>query len=291
MTGTLYQSGRKDSFYATPPVSFEEIRGWIKDGGGEDGIGLGAVVEVDENDNVKRIAGELIMPGGKEAYRMGKDGVPHLITPEDEKKYKVTFAQVGHMAPEQTITLDVDSPADLKDKLQQKINEQFPEGKRDAYMIRVQGTFTDMDLRGVDTEDRDVAGLKEISDLINPPNAKQNHYQGEARDYRLVGVFSKQGAVENGVTFDDALHLHGIDDAKVPNAHQHGGHVTGFGPAQGVKVEIMPIGSWLLATREKAQAGQEKPPIKWVDKIRASGVANPMDILTPAQMPAAASSR
>ena len=79
MTGTLFQNGRKDSFFATPPVSFEEIRGWIKDGAGSDGVGIGAVVEVDDKDTVKRIAGELIMPGGGQAYMVGKDGVPRAV--------------------------------------------------------------------------------------------------------------------------------------------------------------------------------------------------------------------
>jgi alpha-acetolactate decarboxylase len=283
MSGTLFQNGRKDAFFTTPPVSFEEIRGWIKEGGGEDGIGLGAVVEVDENDKVKRIAGELVMPGGKEAYMMGKDGVPHLITPEDEKRYKVTFAQVGHMAPEQTIELDVNSPDDLKEKLQQKINELFPEGKRDTYMIRVDGNFSDMTLRGVDTQDRDVAALKEIPQLVTGDNAQENKAQTPA-EYRLIGVFSKKDTVENGVTFDDVLHLHGIDNSRDTKDHKHGGHVTGFG-ASHVKVEIMPIAKWLLATREKALEGQEKPTIKWVDKIRISAPASPADILTPTQIP------
>jgi alpha-acetolactate decarboxylase len=281
MVGTLYQNGRKDAFFATPPVSFEEIRGWIKDGSGQDGIGLGAVVEVDKDDKVVRVAGELIMPGGKEAYRIGKDGVPHPITPEDEKKYKVTFAQVGHMASEQTITLHVESPADLKEKLQQAINTALPEGKRDTYMVRITGEFTDMNLRGVDTQDRDVAGLKEIPQLTTGDNAHENSVKGNAK-YQLIGVYNKAGSVKGGVTFDDTLHLHGID-ATEGAAHKHGGHVMGFGPSQ-VSVEVMPIGKWLLATREKAQEGQ-KPEIKWVDKISYATAVPEDGILTPAQMP------
>lgn len=267
MTGTLFQNGAQSDFFATPVVSFEDIRGWIKTGGGEDGIGLGAVVEVDENDKVTRIAGELVMPGGAEAYLVGKDGVAHLITPDDEKKYKVTFAQVGCMpdTPPVHLELDIKGTDDLKRQLQKELGKRFKRGENESFMVRVDGEFSHMNLRGIDTENRDVGALNEIKQLVEGENAKQN-FNIYNKPYRLIGVYSKKGAVQSGVTFDDTLHMHAVETSPAGEGAQHGGHVMSFGVAH-VKVDVLPIGHWLQATREQAHAAGPAT-VGWVDKIR-----------------------
>lgn len=258
----LYQYGLagtpKDhrEFFQFPPVSLDEMRAWIKDGAGDDAIGLGAVV------NEKgTIVGELVMPGGKQAYMIGKDGQAKPV-PEN---YKVTFAQVGCMQPEQKVELDVMNKADL----QQKLATLLPEEKRGAYMVRLTGEFPDITFRTVDTNGEAVQTLPQ---LLDQKNSFTFDYH-DKKAYQLVGVFSKKNVVENGVTFDHALnpdgtpmvneilHLHGIDAT-----HHKGGHLNDFnGPAH-VAVQIMPITQWLTATREAAQA-QQPSAVTWKDRM------------------------
>ena len=250
-THTLYQYGLAGAapdhraFFRFPPVSLEEMRSWIKDGAGDDAIGLGAVV------NEKgMIVGELVMPGGKDAYMVGKDGHAKPV-PEN---YKVTFAQVGHMEPDRRIELDIANKADL----QKQIETLLPAADGGAYMVRVHGEFSAIQFRTVETQGK----VETLPELLNKENSFTFNYD-EKKPYSLVGVYSKKGATEPGVTFDNALHMHGLD-----NDHQKGGHVNDFAPAH-VTVEIMPIQQWLVATRAVAEA-KEAVSMSWEDKITNS---------------------
>lgn len=248
---TLYQYGIAGSgpenrkFFEMPPVSLDEMRAWMKEGAGADAIGVGAVVNEQGT-----IVGELVMPGGHDAYMIGEDGKAKPVP----ANYKILFAQIGHMEPQEPVTLTVTNKADL----QRQLTELLPPGQRDAYMVRVTGNFADIRFRTVDANGREITTMPQ---LVNPPTSFQFRYQN-AQPYQLVGFYSKKGMEEEGTTFDDALHLHGVDPV-----HRKGGHLNDFGNADGtiptqVKVEIMPIGSWLTATRLTAQ-GQQLPSATW----------------------------
>ena len=251
---TLYQYGAAGTpseyreFFKFPAISLDEMRSWIKDGAGDDAIGLGAVV------NAKgEIVGELVMPGGKDAYMVDKAGNA-MPVPAD---HKITFAQIGCMAPEIRAELDVTS----KDDLQAKLAALLPEGKRDAYMVRVTGALPNVEFRTVDTQGKTIDTLP---GLLSKETSFTKTYTDD-KNYQLVGLYSKKDAVESGVTFDDVLHLHGLDQE-----HHQGGHLNNFSGNTHVTVELMPITEWLTATREAAQAqGQEAIPasISWADRM------------------------
>ena len=247
---TLYQYGHAGpppqhcEFFQTPPVSLDEMRRWMNEGAGENAIGLGGVVDA-RGSNI----GELVMLGTKLAYMVGRDGKAKPLPAGS----KVVFAQIGYMQPQQRISLDVDS----MDDLQRKLDAQLPAEMKGAYMVRIHGVFADMAFRAADADGK---LLENWTQLLSRDNSFTFAHPGE-HAYELVGVYSKRGAVEENVTFDEVFHLHGLDAE-----HREGGHVTGFGRAH-VTVDVMPIQHWLSATRDAAQASPSAP-MAWIDRIR-----------------------
>lgn len=182
------------------------------------GLGLGALMK-----NGK-IAGEVTVIDGV-AYCTRKDGSTYPLGNEET----VCFAQISHLPPERSYSIE----AQNREELERKLTELLPESQRGAFTVRLSGTFDQIKLRSVDGGTANYHSLDEVI-------RDQAEFQFDgSKNFTLAGVYN---ATDHICEHDSpcGLHLHAVDEA-----HQSGGHVLDFQGFHGT-AEILPIQQWLI---------------------------------------------
>lgn len=156
--------------------------------------------------------GELIMLDG-EVYRAAGDGSVEIVS-DDET---IPFSNVTFMDADETILLsDIPSYASLCDKLNQLTEEK---GKNRFYMIRIDGTFQEMNVRS------EYAQKEPYQPLVEVLEHDQTFFDYQNIEGTLVGLYCPPYMSSLNAT---GWHLHFISKDKTK-----GGHVLGLQMTEG----------------------------------------------------------
>lgn len=250
----LCQNGQLADFTtkwgSLPCVTVKELLSW-----GE--VGLGAALDSDGN-----IAGEAIIMDGV-AYSADKTGNIKIMQPED----KIGFAQVSYLEPEYKLEV---VKADNMEDLTNKIKGLLPDKEKDAFVLRLRGSFEGLSVRTVGMKGKQYNNFNKLLE-----DASIFSMLADVK-CDVSGIFNQPGFVCASES-PCGIHLHVVDHER-----KVGGHVLEFDKFQG-EVEVMPVKAWLVTMGDainkkqsfrlaKLNDGQENP--FWIQHIQQKSMVN-----------------